>query len=115
MIGRALTHASVPMLSPLVAIPAFFLANTTERASLAVVFPAGLLVLWNAYAWATNRYDAWDRVVRLRLERPGTWALLTGTFGKRRPVPEGGADERAIPVLALSVWGLALMVAGTVG
>lgn len=117
---RALAHPYTPWIAHWLLLPAFLLSRATDSRSLAVALIPGLLLVWTAYRYATNRNQAFTRFAESQATEPKVWMLLTASVGRRDPpeVPQTKADElnARMPVaMGLGVWGLVVTGIGIAG
>jgi hypothetical protein len=103
------------MIASLLILPGFLLRDATGNGSLALFLLAGLVVLFNAYCWATGRHEAWERSLAYERRHPGRWNLATGQTGHGENLGQGHYAERGITVAVFSIWGLILTVVGLIG
>jgi len=91
-----------------------------DSGSLAVALVPGLLLVWTAYRYVTNRNQAFTRLAESRATEPRVWMLLNASVGRGEPpkVPQTKADElnARMPVaMGLGVWGLVVTGVGIAG
>ncbi len=87
------------------------LSRSTDRASLTLLLVSGSIFLWTAVDWATNRHDAWTRMLAWERQHPKQRLLIGRQIG---PTPENPA-ARVLYVHVAAILGLAQIAAGMIG
>lgn len=95
------------VLSSALIVPAVVLASSTGSRSLSLLVAAGAITLWLAFAFSTDRNDAWSRFERFRERHSWIGGFLFSSAAAR--------EQGKRPTVALAVRGLLLAVAGIVG
>jgi hypothetical protein len=119
---RALVHPYTPWIVQLLVFPAFLLADDTDNATLTLFLLPGLVFVWTAFAWGTNRDRAFTRMTESQAQQPKVWMFLTSSIGRQdrppREPPKSGADElneRIPAAMVIGAWGVVLTGIGIAG